>query len=90
MLILFCMRGCGRNERPAFPAPSVFRERELLLKLARMRGEIAKLWLRPHGLFEIEVGVSAKTFVMPGLDPGIHHLRNKFFEEDGSPGHQAR
>jgi hypothetical protein len=22
MLILFCMRGCGRIERPAFPAPS--------------------------------------------------------------------
>jgi hypothetical protein len=27
--------------------------------------------------------------VMPGLDPGIHHLQDKFFEEDGSPG-QAR
>src|ERR1700676_1742621 len=24
MLILFCMRGCGRIERPAFPAPSDF------------------------------------------------------------------
>jgi hypothetical protein len=29
-------------------------------------------------------------FVMPGLDPGIHHLRKKpCYEEDGLPG-QAR
>jgi hypothetical protein len=25
MLILFCMRGCGRSERPALPAPSVLK-----------------------------------------------------------------
>src|SRR5450755_3487983 len=29
MLILFCMRGCGRIERPAFPAPSDWRGREV-------------------------------------------------------------
>ena len=28
-------RGCGRIERPAFPAPSVFRERDVMAKLAR-------------------------------------------------------
>src|SRR5260370_39651990 len=28
MLILFCMRGCGRIERPAFPAPSDVQEAE--------------------------------------------------------------
>src|SRR5258706_10447878 len=35
MLVLFCMRGCGRIERPAFPAPSDFRRREIQAKLAR-------------------------------------------------------
>jgi hypothetical protein len=50
MLILFCMRGCGRIERPAFPAPSDLRGWKLKAKLARTRGEIAKLWLL---LFEI-------------------------------------
>src|SRR5258707_2008398 len=35
MLILFCMRGCGRIERPAFPAPSDLRRREIQAKLAR-------------------------------------------------------
>ena len=28
MLILFCMRGCGRIARPAFPAPSDWRVRK--------------------------------------------------------------
>ena len=32
---LFCMRGCGRVERPAFPAPSEFQMRFTLPKLAR-------------------------------------------------------
>jgi hypothetical protein len=44
MLILFCMRGCGRAQRPAFPAPSVFREREVDGKTrANLCCEIAKL-----------------------------------------------
>ena len=29
MLILFCMRGCGRIKRPAFPAPSDIRRRDV-------------------------------------------------------------
>src|SRR6202051_1881286 len=32
MLVLFCMRGCGRIERPAFPAPSDFRRRDVFGK----------------------------------------------------------
>jgi hypothetical protein len=40
-------------------------------------------------LFEIKVGVHAKTLVMPGLDPGIHPSQKAVFEEDGLPG-QAR
>jgi hypothetical protein len=44
----------------------------------------AKLRLRKIRLFEIEVGVCAELarqdgLVMPGLDPGIHHLRNYVF-----------
>jgi hypothetical protein len=36
MLILFCMRGCGRIERPAFPAPSVSEGGRLLAKPGRI------------------------------------------------------
>jgi hypothetical protein len=36
-------RGCGRIGRPAFPAPSESRGPKVPEKLARMRGEIAKL-----------------------------------------------
>jgi len=32
MLILFCMRGCGRVWRPAFPAPSVLQRTGLQFK----------------------------------------------------------
>src|ERR1700738_150810 len=39
MLILFCIRGCGRIERPAFPAPSELRVNDpsqtRVLRLAR-------------------------------------------------------
>jgi hypothetical protein len=42
MLILFCMRGCGRIARPAFPAPSDFHRAGRFLQNSRdMRGEIA-------------------------------------------------
>jgi hypothetical protein len=36
VLILFCSRGCGRNGRPAFPAPSDFLGGKLLAKLGRI------------------------------------------------------
>jgi hypothetical protein len=53
MLILFCMRGCGRIVRPAFPAPSEFQRAEISGKTrAKTRGEIAKLCLRGLLLFE--------------------------------------
>jgi hypothetical protein len=35
MLISFCMRGCGRSERPAFPAPSDSSRRRKLAQLGR-------------------------------------------------------
>jgi hypothetical protein len=69
---LFCTRGCGRIERPAFPAPSALRGQDVPSKNSRARGEIAEPWLLTGSLFEIEVGVHANTLVMPGLDPGIH------------------
>jgi hypothetical protein len=31
----FCTQGCGRIERPAFPAPSEFRRRDVKAKLGR-------------------------------------------------------
>src|SRR5258707_12122824 len=38
MLVLFCMRGCGCIERPAFPAPSIVRSGEpVFAKLGRNR-----------------------------------------------------
>src|SRR5258706_9794058 len=52
MLILFCMRGCGCIERPAFPAPSEFQKAGRSWQTSRgSRGEIAKLCLlvkAPH------------------------------------------
>src|SRR4030081_1466586 len=40
---LLCTRGCGRIRRPAFPAPSEFRERHISGKTrAKSRSEIAK------------------------------------------------
>src|SRR6476469_6984831 len=51
-------------------------------------GEIAKL-RREDTAVKIEIGVHANTFVMPGLDPGIHPSSGSSFEEDGLPG-QAR
>jgi hypothetical protein len=81
MLVLFCMRGCGRIERPAFPAPSEFRGREIDGKTSdASRREIAELCFEPG---------DTRTLVMPGLDPGIHLLRKSFLEADGLPG-QAR
>src|SRR5258706_11419683 len=74
-------RGCGRVERPAFPAPSDLQKAGRSWKNSRgRRGEIAELCF--------ELG-DTKTLVMPGLDPGIHLLRKSFLEADGLPG-QAR
>src|SRR5579863_5948429 len=43
MLTLFCMRGCGRIARPAFPAPSEFRGGMLCTTRADSRREIAEV-----------------------------------------------
>src|SRR5260370_1221133 len=46
MLVLFCMRGCGRIERPAFPAPSDLQKAGRSWQTSRETcGEIAKLCL---------------------------------------------
>jgi hypothetical protein len=41
---LFCTRGCGCIERPAFPAPSEFQMRFTLANSRGARGEIAEVW----------------------------------------------
>jgi hypothetical protein len=40
----FCTQGCGRVERPAFPAPSIGRGREVQQNSGAMRGENARLY----------------------------------------------
>jgi hypothetical protein len=52
MLILFCMRGCGRIARPAFPAPSDEEGGRLEQNSRGLRGEIAQLRLYIAWLFE--------------------------------------
>ena len=43
---LFCMRGCGRIERPAFPAPSDVSDGLARSETrAEMRGEMAAVWV---------------------------------------------
>src|SRR5205814_5202503 len=48
---LFCMRGCGRIDRPAFPAPLISRAGQIRSKLGRPRREIAQVW--PVRCFDI-------------------------------------
>ena len=44
-LFLFCMRGCGRIERPAFPAPSIVKSGETVLQTSgESRREIAEVY----------------------------------------------
>src|SRR3981189_1988601 len=45
---LLCTRGCGRIRRPAFPAPSEFRERTFPAKLARKPAARSRSRARPH------------------------------------------
>jgi hypothetical protein len=45
MFILFCMRGCGCIERPAFPAPSAIGGRRPLHNSGAVRREIARAYL---------------------------------------------
>jgi hypothetical protein len=41
--VYYTTRGCGRTKRPAFPAPLFSEGGMFPAKLARVRGEIAKL-----------------------------------------------
>jgi hypothetical protein len=53
----FYTRGCGRIERPAFPAPSDLRRRDIKGKTrAQSRGEIARPYLYATGCLKCEVG----------------------------------
>jgi hypothetical protein len=51
--ILFCMRGCGRIERPAFPAPSDLRGQDIKAKLARQARRDRDAVSARSGLFEM-------------------------------------
>jgi hypothetical protein len=44
------MRGCGRIERPAFPAPSDLQMAHQSKTRVLMRGEIANAWLQTTAL----------------------------------------
>jgi len=46
------MRGCGRIERPAFPAPSDLQMAHQSKTRALMRGEIANAWLQTTALLQ--------------------------------------
>src|SRR5712672_1957702 len=46
MLVLFCMRGCGCIERPAFPAPSVFLGETVLQNSGDQRRGNAESYLK--------------------------------------------
>jgi hypothetical protein len=50
MLVLFCMRGCGRIERPAFPAPSDYWAKRFLQTSGASRRETADVYLKPSSL----------------------------------------
>src|SRR6202048_3985640 len=79
-----CTRGCGCNGHPAFPTPSWANgscttrahraaRRERVLKLAVLKIEV--------GVCEALLNRAPRNaLVMPGLDPGIHLLRNSFFK----------
>jgi hypothetical protein len=59
--VFYCMRGCGRIVRPAFPAPSdFFRGRSSKQNSRKTRGEIAKLCLGAM-LFESRIPVAVIT-----------------------------
>jgi hypothetical protein len=81
MLVCFllCTQGCGRAERPAFPAPSMLKGGRYLDNSGVLRRENARVChARRYGFF-----------VMAGLDPAIHVFVSAQKERRGSPG-QAR
>jgi len=61
---LFCMRGCGRIERPAFPAPSDLSEALYTMQNSRgSRGEIAEVWAVLKFEVELALFLIPPTFV---------------------------
>src|ERR1700732_3119117 len=65
-----CTRGCGRIERPAFPAPSDSWGECCSQNSDASRREIAKSCPCTAGCLKC-AAVHANSLVMPGLDPGI-------------------
>ena len=64
--LFFYTRGCGRIERPAFPAPSDIRGRDVLDKTrAKTRGEIAKPYLYTAGCLKIESVCAQRCNIIP-------------------------
>src|ERR1019366_6664195 len=61
-----CTRGCGRIGRPAFPAPSDVQKGGMFpAKLARRRGEIAKLC--PRSCLKLEAGLAIHMIRIIGI-----------------------
>src|SRR5258706_5735032 len=52
VFVFYHTRGCGRIERPAFPAPSDFRRREIQVKLARKAAARSRSRVSRRRLFE--------------------------------------
>src|SRR5204863_4736226 len=78
---LFCMRGCGRIERPAFPAPSDLQMAHQSKTRVLMRGEIANAWLQTTALLQRRLGCNEalaaneaatrhKTTLRPAISTG--------------------
>jgi hypothetical protein len=74
---LFCMRGCGRSERPAFPAPSVIGGKWLLQNSGASRREIASVYLF-RGCLTFE-SVATHCVRMRHI-PNCHHPRKRVIQ----------
>src|SRR5436190_23532618 len=75
------MRGCGRIERPAFPAPSDLQMAHQSKTRVLMRGEIANAWLQTTALLQRRLGCNEalaaneaatrhKTTLRPAISTG--------------------
>jgi hypothetical protein len=71
--VLFCTRGCGRIGRPAFPAPSDFRERALMAKLAWIARRDREAVLERDGCLKLN-HLSERVFFTSPVGRGREHL----------------
>jgi len=75
------MRGCGRVERPAFPAPS--------LSGRNIHAQLGRIASRERGGVAVKQLTRESAVVMAGLVPAIHVFLAVTKPGRGSPG-QAR